>query len=134
MEKSVSLTEVVSENEKARRLAEHVLSMPAVTSAGLYARDLARDVLGIPMNGKGSQEVFIFTNGTMRIVAADEPLFLLRAKDALAPATVEHWIKGAEFNGASSETIEAARIQSWKMRDWGRLNGTKLPDWPPLAR
>ena len=58
----------------------------------------------------------------------DEPIFVLRAQDALAPLVVEYWASKAEqldCNGAkTSDAMDTAQA----MRDWAKKNGRKLPD------
>ena len=66
--------------------------------------------------------------------ADDEPVFILRAKDKLAPEVVEGWAKQLEFHygPAASEQVKqkiaAARALAFQMRAWQAFNGSKLPD------
>ena len=50
--------------------------------------------------------------------ADDEPLFVLRAQDALAPEVVEHWAFLAKRLGVAFEKIEAAYEVAGAMRRW----------------
>jgi hypothetical protein len=51
--------------------------------------------------------------------AEDEPLFVLRAKDPNAPATVEEWARRAEESGAHEPwKIAEARALAEQMREW----------------
>lgn len=64
-------------------------------------------------------------------VAEDEPVFLLRAKDALAPEVVDFWAWRLEENGGDQVAIDAAREHANKMKEWQKQNESKLPDTPP---
>lgn len=54
----------------------------------------------------------------------DEPLFVLRAKDRLAPAVVRHWAEISRWLGAHEEekTDEAFALAN-AMIEWRRANG-----------
>lgn len=60
----------------------------------------------------------------------DEPVFLLRAKDLAAPATVDYWALRAESLGASPEMVETARRLAQAMRDYQRNHPSRVPDMP----
>lgn len=60
----------------------------------------------------------------------DEPVFLLRAKDRLAPATLEQWARFAEAAGADPEMLHRVRGFANEMRAWQRAHGSKVPDTP----
>ena len=64
------------------------------------------------------------------IIPADEPVFLLRAKDVTAPRVVDFWASEAEEHGADRDIIDKARGQAQRMRDWQSCNGAKVPDMP----
>jgi hypothetical protein len=66
-----------------------------------------------------------------RPFGADEPVFLLRARDKNAPTAVLAWADWAEEDGAAPELVSAVRGWAQTMIDWGRANGTKVPDTPP---
>ena len=61
-------------------------------------------------------------------IGEDEPVFLLRAKDRLAPATLDAWANLLVASGGDIDT--AAHVREWaiKMRDWQEENGDKIPD------
>ena len=64
------------------------------------------------------------------IIPEDEPVFLLRAHDMLAPEIVEYWAELAEVEGAVPNIIEAARNHAQAMREWQEEHGSKVPDMP----
>jgi hypothetical protein len=63
-------------------------------------------------------------------IPEDEPVFLLRGKDVLAPKTVEAWADLAEQMGASSHIVATARQQAKDMRKYQKENHTlvQVPD------
>lgn len=63
-------------------------------------------------------------------IPQDEPVFLLRGQDTIAPAAVEAWAALAESAGADADIIKSARVQAGEMRQWGRDHGDKVPDLP----
>lgn len=58
----------------------------------------------------------------------DEPIFVLRAQDALAPLVVEFWAREAEKFRCSPDKVAEAMDLAGRMRVWARENGRKLPD------
>jgi hypothetical protein len=64
------------------------------------------------------------------LIAWDEPVFLLRAKDVVAPAAVEAWADAAEKAGADDQIVMAAYQQAEAMRAWAKKNESKVPDAP----
>lgn len=60
--------------------------------------------------------------------APDEPVFVLRAKDVLAPAIVEQWADAAEASGSPADKVQKARGLAMTMRAWQELHGSKVPD------
>jgi hypothetical protein len=60
--------------------------------------------------------------------ADDEPVFVLRAKDILAPRTVRYWANQAERFKVSKEKVEEARYLANQMESWAAIEGDKLPD------
>ena len=60
-------------------------------------------------------------------IAKDEPVFLLRAKDKLAPNTVRQWAAMCYENGRNDE---GERAMQWatEMEIWQTKNPSKLPD------
>lgn len=64
------------------------------------------------------------------LIPDDEPVFLIRAKDACAPSTVLHWAAQASLRQADPAIIEAATNQAHLMTLWQIQNGAKVPDMP----
>lgn len=63
-------------------------------------------------------------------IPADEPVFLLRASDMLAPSIVRSWALQAKANGAAADIVEAADRQATAMIKWQVKHGSKVPDMP----
>lgn len=61
-------------------------------------------------------------------IGADEPVFLLRAKDQLAPSTLEFWAEELEQVGGDPATVSHVRAWANKMRRWQSEHGSKIPD------
>jgi hypothetical protein len=57
--------------------------------------------------------------------APDEPLFVLKATDPLAPRVVEEWARIAQENGVNQAKIDDARQLAERMRQY---HEKKLPD------
>ena len=64
------------------------------------------------------------------LIPEDEPVFLLRAQDTIAPDVVNAWADLAEQSSAAPNIIEAARKQADAMVDWQKEHGSKIPDMP----
>lgn len=64
------------------------------------------------------------------LIEEDEPVFLLRGKDVVAPAAVMHWAVAAESVGASADIVAAARRQAEAMLAWQKRRGAQIPDMP----
>lgn len=60
--------------------------------------------------------------------APDEPIFVLRAQDMLAPATVRTWIAFARANGVNDEKLAEAERCAQEMEAWTAYNRRKVPD------
>lgn len=59
----------------------------------------------------------------------DEPIFVLRSTDRLAPDIVREWAKLAERGGTDRGKIEEAYRLAGRMEDWASANGgSKHPD------
>lgn len=58
----------------------------------------------------------------------DEPIFVLRAKDALAPDVVRDWAMKAHLHGCPEAKVNEALLLANQMEDWAKLNGGKFPD------
>jgi len=67
------------------------------------------------------------------LIPADEPVFLLRGKDVLAPEIVRERASEAEKMGVEPRMVEAAREQAREMDRWQREHGTQVPDMPKEA-
>jgi hypothetical protein len=52
------------------------------------------------------------------LIPADEPVFLLRAQDKLAPTVVEIWAKMLRAIGGDFEMVEKAMAQARAMQSW----------------
>lgn len=64
------------------------------------------------------------------LIPEDEPVFLLRAQDVVAPEVVSYWIELAKDSGALPNIIEAAKKHVGLMVEWQREHGMKIPDMP----
>lgn len=62
-------------------------------------------------------------------IGEDEPVFLLRAKDSLAPGTVTHWASALMAAGGDAKLVNMALSHADKMLAWQAANGCKLPDY-----
>ena len=58
----------------------------------------------------------------------DEPIFVLRAKDKLAPVIVKIWAILAGTWGTPDEKTSEARECAEAMEWWQKENGAKIPD------
>lgn len=72
------------------------------------------------------------------IIPEDEPVFLLRGQDTVAPFIVTAWAMEALEAGAENDIVSAALRQASEMIDWQDKHGKKIPDMPkertPLSR
>ena len=67
-------------------------------------------------------------SGCISRAAADEPVFVLRAKDRLAPGVIRYWTQRAANMGVSPAKIEEALDLAAAMEEWQEAHGCKLPD------
>lgn len=58
----------------------------------------------------------------------DEPIFVLRAQDKLAPALVRMWANLAEVHGCGTMKLNEAELLADRMEAWAGTNGSKWPD------
>lgn len=58
----------------------------------------------------------------------DEPLFVLRAQDALAPEIVREWAYRARAAGVNESKVAEARACADEMEDWQIEHTKKVPD------
>lgn len=62
---------------------------------------------------------------TLKKVADNEPIFVLRAQDVLAPMVVEHWAElAAKMQVSTPKVLEAFQCAA-SMRNWAER---KIPD------
>lgn len=115
-------------HDKARQLAELVIDMDMVTEKGQAARALARDILGI--ENLHPAPAVITTNGTTRLIPADEPVFLVRGQDENGADTVCYWANRAEERGADPEIVRVARAHAELMGAWPKKKRPDLPTTP----
>jgi hypothetical protein len=66
------------------------------------------------------------------LIPEEEPVFLLRAQDELAPATVLRWSEMAIAAGCDMRIVVAAMRQAAEMVEWQRKHGSFVPDMPDL--
>ena len=65
--------------------------------------------------------------GCLGKCADDETVFVLVARDKLAPDVVKVWALMAESAGAPEEKVAEARELAAAMQSWQRRNGSKIP-------
>lgn len=58
----------------------------------------------------------------------DEPIFVLRAQDELAPLVVARWIELAKERGTPVDKLTEAGQLADLMLAWQREHGAKVPD------
>lgn len=64
------------------------------------------------------------------LIPEDEPVFLLRAQDIVAPEVVEMWAVAAHNVGAKDNIIQHAYEHAQSMRKWQKEHRVKIPDMP----
>lgn len=117
----------IQDNAAAIELANLVLSMGSVSTAGLRCRQLARQVLGVDDHGHLAGVIPVHTNGTVRLIPKDEPVFLIRGQDIVGGDAVRAWAALAESKGAKPDILAIAREHAGKMDAWPKK---KTPDMP----
>jgi hypothetical protein len=60
--------------------------------------------------------------------APDEPIFVLRAQDILAPTTILEWAYLALQHGTPLEKVTEAMECAKSMREWQESHTSKTPD------
>lgn len=60
--------------------------------------------------------------------ADDEPIFVLKAHDKLAPEIVREWAYRAMVAGTPQVKVDEARRLADEMENWQVANGRKVPD------
>ena len=63
-------------------------------------------------------------------IPEDEPVFMLRAQDIVAPQVVEIWAMAAHNAGAADDIVQHAYEHAGLMRKWQQEHGSKVPDMP----
>lgn len=63
-------------------------------------------------------------------IPEDEPVFLIRGQDVVAPEVVEFWATKAHEAGVDSRMVSAARQHASRMRIWQAEHWSKIPDLP----
>ena len=61
-------------------------------------------------------------------IGEHEPVFLLRAQDISAPATVDTWATINDANGGDLNASAVARAHAQSMREWQKSNYCKAAD------
>ena len=64
------------------------------------------------------------------LIPEDEPVFLLRAQDVCAPATLDRWIDFARISGVDPDMIERVIQLRRVMMLWQQKRKVKIPDMP----
>lgn len=77
----------------------------------------------------GDDVVPVITNGTIRMIPKDEPIFLLRGQDKYAARAVRFWadLVDMDTNGSTPAIAKTARAHADKMAAW---EPRKTPDLP----
>lgn len=73
-------------------------------------------------------EELTLRDSCFRKAGLDEPLFVLRAKDLLAPETVRYWANQALARGVPDAKIASALVLVEQMEAWQCTNAAKMPD------
>ena len=63
-------------------------------------------------------------------IAKDEPVFILRAKDELAPMCLALWAAELIARGGDKKMANMVAAHAVKMINWQEKNGCRLPDLP----
>lgn len=63
-------------------------------------------------------------------IPRDEPVFVLRASDVVAPDVVRFWARRAEAVGADPSMVRDVLEHAASMDRWQLANGSKIPDYP----
>lgn len=61
-------------------------------------------------------------------IPKDEPVFLLRGQDILAPELLLRWAAKLRLNGGQPEMARLVEDHAQEMIKWQAKNGSKLPD------
>lgn len=66
------------------------------------------------------------------LIPEDEPVFLLRAQDVVAPKILDTYAALVEMRGGDPEVVRLTREHAERMREWQREHGYKMPDLPKV--
>lgn len=66
--------------------------------------------------------------GTITRASDEEPLFVLRSTDRLAPTVVRMWALLAKYAGVNKNKIAEAERLAESMESWGHVYGDQIPD------
>lgn len=117
----------IQDTTAAQELATLILSLtqPTELTPDMLARAqlLAQEVLGKEV----PSHVTVTTNGTTRLIPADEPVFLIRGQDAVGAEAVRAWAALAEANGAKPDILHIARDHARKMDAWPKKKTADVP-------
>lgn len=81
------------------------------------------------MNAKRTIEAAQRGEGCLGKSAADEPVFVLCARDPFAPRRVLEWAREVEqVLGLNHPKVRAARSDAQEMVEWQERHGRKVPD------
>ena len=106
------------------QLIELVQGTKNDTAASLAAQNICRKILG----EAGQIDLVPFqTNGTLRLIPRDEPVFLIRGQDICAAEAVQAWVQIAKAKGVNEATLRSAKAVAVKMEEW---KPKKKPDLP----
>jgi hypothetical protein len=61
-------------------------------------------------------------------IPEDEPVFLLRGQDVLAPSLLLDWASRMRSLGGDPKMADLVRAQAHRMIIWQNENGSKIPD------
>lgn len=61
-------------------------------------------------------------------IAEDEPVFILRAKDKLAPEVMNYWVYRLRESGGDESMAKMVEKHAKLAMEWQKKNGCKLPD------
>lgn len=64
----------------------------------------------------------------VKYISSDEPIFILRAQDQLAPSHVRMWLEDATIWRVPKPKLESAALEWRAMNAWQISNPTKVPD------
>ncbi len=64
-------------------------------------------------------------------ITDDEPVFIVRGRDAIAPAAIRAWADELASKGGEPHAVNRVRLYANEVEEWGRKNGAKLPDVDP---